>query len=390
MIRLLQQQRWPALWLALLLLQSLSAGAEHVARPELSIGGRVKLDTLYNPDSLGGNRTSKADLTYAPPVIPITDTDDSIEVNLRESRVWGTLYLPVFGKTLSAYTEFDFFDDSRDASGRLHVSNEPRLRHLYISFMNLTVGKTFTTFANMSAFPEINDSNGPVGVLSVRHDLARYQVPMSFGDLFFALEEPNSTFANAAGRRRSVDEDQLPDMVAKFQASGDWGNWTVSALVREIQHDDIFTNGNDDESWGAAISLAGRIYTRDQNNLRFTVSYGNVLGRYLSYNSFPDAELDATGDTNLNEIIGGYTAYQHWWTSKLRSSFIIGAAYANRDTGKTVNTVNKVLASSMVNLLWSPSINATVGIEWLHAYRKNHNHQDGDMDRLQLSAIYKF
>ncbi len=380
--------RWPQL--ILLMLFALSVSAEHVAKPELSLGGRIKLDSLYNSDSLGGNRTSKADLTYAPAAIPITDTNDSIDVNLRESRVWGTLYLPVFGKTLSAYTEFDFFDSSRDASGRLHVSNEPRLRHLYLSFMNMTVGKTFTTFANMSAFPEINDSNGPVGVLSIRQELARHSIPMSFGELFLALEEPNSTFTSSTGRRLTVDEDHLPDIVGKFQFTGDWGNWSIAALIREIQHDDIFTNSVDNNRWGAAFSVAGRIYTRDQNNLRFTLSYGNVLGRYLSYNSFPDAELDVTGDTNLTEVLGGYGAYQHWWAPKIRSTFIIGAAYANRDTSKTVNSVNKLLASSMVNLLWSPATNATVGIEWLHAYRKNHNNQDGDMDRLQLSAIYKF
>ena len=129
---------------------------------------------------------------------------------------------------------------------------------------------------------------------------------------------------------------------------------------------------------------------KDQDNLRFTLSYGNALGRYVSYNAFNDAVMDNTGKTNLTEILAGHISYQHWWRSTLRSSFVLGGAYANHDTNKTVNSVNKYFASSMINLLWSPTVKATLGVEWLHAYRELENGQDGNIDRIQLSAIYKF
>ena len=365
--------------------------ADHVFKPDLNIGGRIKLDAIYNTDSVGGTRTSKSDLAFSPGSIPLTNgNNNSLDANLRESRIWATLRLPVNRENLSTYVEFDFFDTKKDSAGRSHVANVPRLRHLYATFMNLTVGKTYTTFVNMSSYPEINDANGPVGVLSIRQELIRLNKSFSFGNVFIALENPESTFTNSSGSSFQVNDDQTPDIVGKLELIDDWGNWSFSAMAREINTDGKVINGVDETFWGGAISTAGRIFIKDQNNLRFTLSYGNALGRYMSYNAFNDAVMDTTGKINLTEILAGYVAYQHWWRPALRSSFIFGAAYANHDTDKTVTTVNKYFASSMVNLLWSPTLKATVGIEWLHGYRERDNGQNGNIDRIQLSAVYKF
>ncbi len=368
-----------------------TVNADHTFKPSLSIGGRVKIDAIYNDNSVGGNRTSKSDLAFSPTSIPLADNKNDFDVNLRESRVWGTLHIPVFEETLSTYVEFDFFDTTRDSAGRAHVANTPRLRHLYASFMNLTVGKTYTTFVNMSAYPVINDANGPVGVLSIRPDwIARFSKKLSFAELFLSLEKPESRFTSSSGSSFQVNDDHIPDIVGKLVFSNEQGNWSVSAMAREINNDGKVANGVDKTYWGGAISTAGRLFINDQDNLRFTLSYGNALGRYMSYGAFNDAVMDSTGKINLTEILAAYAAYQHWWTANTRSSFILGGAYANHDTNKTVSSVNEYFASSMINFLWSPTLKTTVGIEWLHAYRELHNGQNGNIDRIQLSAIYKF
>lgn len=381
----------PGCFFYLLLLFPLSTYAEHDSGPSLSIGGRIKLDAIYNDNSIGGIRTSKSDLAFSPGAIPLPDNNkNSLDFNLRESRLWATLKLPISEQSLSTYVEFDFFDSKRDSAGRAHVANEPRLRHLYASFMNLTAGKTYTTFVNMAAYPEINDANGPVGVLSIRQELIRFNKQLSFGDVSIALENPESTFTSASGSSFQVNDDQVPDIIGKIELSGDWGNWSISAMAREINTDGKVINGVDKELWGGAISTAGRLFIKDQDNLRFTLSYGNALGRYMSYNIFNDAAMDNTGKTNLTEILAGYIAYQHWWNNTLRSSFIAGAAYANQDTSKVPSTVNKFFASSNVNLLWSPNLKTTVGVEWLHGYRERENGNNAHLNRIQFSAVYKF
>ena len=159
---------------------------------------------------------------------------------------------------------------------------------------------------------------------------------------------------------------------------------------REINADGKIMSENNDKKWGAALSIAGRLYSSTQDNLRFVLSYGDVLGRYLSFNAFNDATIGNTGKVNLTEILGGNIAYQHWWTKSLRSSLVLGAAYADQDTSTSPATINKTFASSHINLLWNPIQKITLGLEWLHGYRELENGNDGHMDRVQFSAIYKF
>lgn len=380
-----------SVFIVLLFLFSETLKAEHESGLDLSIGGRVKIDAIYNANSVGGIRTSKSDLAFSPTGIPIPDTSrNSLDANIRESRVWATLSIPVGNNSLLTYVEFDFFDTKKDSSGRSHVANEPRLRHLYSTFKNFTIGKTYTTFANLSSYPEINDANGPVGNLLIRQELIRYNTSLSWGEIFLAVEKAESTFSLTTGSRFQVNDDQIPDFIGKIKFSDAWGNLSIAGIVREINTDGTIVTGINDRQWGAAFSIAGRLYTSSQDNLRFALSYGNTLGRYASFNAFNDATIVNTGKINLSEIIGAHLAYQHWWTSTLRSSLAVGAAYAGQDTSTAATTINKMFVSSHLNLLWSPIRKMTLGLEWLHGYRELENGNDGQMDRLQFSAIYKF
>jgi hypothetical protein len=365
--------------------------ADHDSKINLSVSGRIKLDTLYNFDSVGGVRTSKSDLAFSPGSIPITNQGkNELNANLRESRLWATLNLPLGAQKLSTYVEFDLFNSRRDSLGRSHVGNDPRLRHLYFTYNNLTVGKTYTTFSNLIAYPEINDGNGPVGSLILRQELIRYSKELSWGKILLAIEKPESTFTSTTGSSFQVNDDQTPDFVGKVEFSKNWGTWSLAAMVRELNADGKITTGINDTEWGGAASVSGRILFPIQDNLRFTFSYGNALGRYMSFNAFDDAIMDNNGRINLTEIISGYMAYQHWWTDTLRSSFVISSAYANQDTSKVPSTVDKFFASSNINLMWSPTLHSSIGFEWLHGYRELENGSDGKIDRLQFSAIYKF
>ena len=374
--------------ISLLLFVSPSLMADHDPGLKLSIGGRIKIDAIYNANSVGGIRTSKSDLAFSPTAIPVPDTGrNSFDANIRDSRVWATLSLPVGKMPLSTYVEFDFFDTKKDAAGRSHVANEPRMRHLYSSFRNFTIGKTTTTFANISSYPEINDANGSAGNLLIRQELIRYNTSHSWGEFYFSVEKAESTFTSSTGSSFQVNDDQIPDFIGKFKFTDTWGNLTIAAIVREINADGKISSGINDRQWGAAFSIAGRRYTSSQNNLRFAFSYGNALGRYVTFN---DATINNTGKINLTEIIVANLAYQHWWTKTLRSSIAVATAYADQDTSIVPATINKLFASSHINLMWSPIRKMTLGLEWLHGYRELDNGNNGHLDRLQFSAVYKF
>jgi hypothetical protein len=382
-------------WLPFIVVLGLSQSIVHAEslfeNLEFSVGGRIKIDAVYNDRSSSNGKLSRSDLSFSPGSIPVTGNNpDSFNFNLRESRLWATSHIPLYNRDLAAYAEIDFFPIDRN-NGRAELSNKPRLRHAYATFGGFTAGRTFTAFLNVAAYPEINDANGPLGILSARQELLRYGKSFDWGAALLSLEEPDSKLTTTTGITVAPDDtDLVPDIITKIEFTGDWGNWSVAAMVREIRSNGILTGGMDDSQWGGALSVAGRIYTSGQNNVRFSAAYGNVLGRYLSFNTFDDGVMDSNGMIDLTEILGGYLAYQHWWTYELRSTLAIGYAQADHNLSIAPVTVDRRFYSTHLNLIWSPSLNSSVGIEWLHGYREREDDRDGNLNRMQLTVIYKF
>lgn len=364
--------------------------SEHSA---VTVGGRLKIDAIYNSRSSGGNSGSNSgDLTFYPASIPLTGSGErnQISFSARETRLWLKGYSPSDYGEMAGYLEIDF--SSATAASNEKVSNSfiPRLRHAYGTLGGFTLGQTFTTFMNVSAYPEVNDLNGPVGIMNIRQPLFRYRFRETWGNLYIALENPETTLATTAGNRIAPDDDRVPDLVGKVEFIGAWGNWSVAGMAREIRSDGTVLAGVADSAWGGAVSISGRLTLTSQDNLRFNLSYGNALGRYLSYNAYDDGVIDGNGRIHLTRIAGGYLAYQHWWTETLRSTAAAGFAHADNPSIVVPGGVNKDFYSTHLNLIWSPSLNASIGIEWLHAYRELEDGRNGRLDRVQVTSMYKF
>ncbi len=363
--------------------------ADHKGKFDITFGGRIKIDAIYNTNSVSRDGTSKADLAFTPQTIPLADSGSSTDLNLRESRLWSTLRLPLANKSLASYIEFDFFDTRLKANGTRVVANRPRLRHLYANYGGLTLGKTFTNFINISAFPEINDANGPVGIHALRHELIRYRKTFDRFELSISAEDAESLFVTASGNRFRVNDDQIPDLTGRVNINGSWGELSLATMLRQVYANNRLNSNNDDKRWGSALSIAGRIYLQGKDNVRFTLTGGNALGRYVSYGLFDDAAIAADGRLDLNEIVSGHFSYQHWWSDRLRSSMVVGLGYANINTDFAGSNINKYVGSAAINLIWNPTLNSTIGVEWLHGYRQQYNQMDGNVDRIQLSLIYR-
>ena len=360
---------------------------------DFSIGGRIKLDAIYSDRSVSKGPLGRGDLAFAPGSIPVTgDTKDSFHFDLRQSRLWATGHLPLYNSDLAAYVEVDFLDVDRNAKGQAGLTNKHRVRHVYATYSGFTIGKTYTAFLNVPAFPEINDLNGPVGILNVRQYLLRYTVTLDRGSFMLSLEEPDTRLTSITGKSIAADDtDWVPDIIARLDLAGDrGGNLSLAAMAREIRNNGRVTGPMIDSQWGSAFSVAGRIYTIGEDNIRFSAAYGNVLGRYLSYNAFDDAIMASNGRVDLIEMAGAYIAYQHWWNTRIRSSFVVGYAQADNDLPGTPPNPDKRFYSTHLNLIWSPTLDSSVGAEWLHGYRELEDGSDGDLDRLQVTFIYKF
>ncbi|OAD19717.1 hypothetical protein THIOM_004635 [Candidatus Thiomargarita nelsonii] len=237
---------------------------------------------------------------------------------------------------------------------------------------------------NVSAFPETNTLLAP-NMIMVRQPLIRWTKPFKRGNFQIALEQPESTLTDTTGARITPDDDRLPDIASKLSLYGDWGQASLSGLLREIRSDGASVS---DEAFGGAIHTGGRIKTFGRDNLRFGLSYGNALGRYVAFNGFNAGSIDSQGRISLHTISNGHLAYQHWWNESLRSSFAYSQTQSDNDL--SIVPVNKKLSTYHLNLLWSPLSAVTLGLEYIHAMRTLENGLEGELDRFHFAASYNF
>ena len=366
-----------------------------LAQPELSseelrfsIGGRFKFDSVYSSRlSQGQNDTNLADIAFVPSSVVLDDPDAQSKYSFshRESRFWSTLHLPLSDRDLSAYVEADLMGTRTTANGT-RLTGLPRLRHYFLKYQGLVLGQTNTGFFNVSSFPEINDFNGPVGTTVLRQRLLSYTHSFRWGNASLSFEDSETSLATTTGLRLASNDERYPDITLKLSSTGDWGNVSVSGLFRELINKGSVT----DKTWTGGINVSGRLLLARDDNLRFSLVWGKGLGRYVSSGLFSDALLDDAGRLYTVESTSINIAYQHWWTRKLRSNLAIATSWAENPVLINSAQTNRAFYSSHLNLIWSPRLAIKLGLEWLYGWREREDGADGELNRIQLSASYRF
>jgi len=360
----------------------------------VTLGGYVKLDAVFSNPSAGVGST--ADLFLQPNAIAVgpgsaDNEHNQVKFGARESRMFAKTSTPTSWGDLVTYVEGDFYG----ADGNESVSNSSglRLRHAYGSLGPLLGGQTWTNFMYVPALPETLDFGGPVGQIFDRQAQVRWTQPfdatgsIASGRWSVALENPESVVTVPGGASFRADDDRFPDITGQIQFDTSRGRIAVSALLRQIRADSK-TPAVVDQSMGGALSVAGVMPTIGKDDVRFTLSAGNAIGRY-SNGFFPDAIVGTDGQTRLARQWGWYGAYRHFWNDTLRSNVVLSSASASNPAG-TPGSTNRSTQSAHVNLIWSPVANTDVGVEYIVANRRTEDGASGHLNRLQASAKYTF
>ena len=88
-------------------------------------------------------------------------------------------------------------------------------------------------------------------------------------------------------------------------------------------------------------------------------------------------------------VYGGFLTYQHGWSPTWRST--VAYAFAHADNPSFVaKSVNEQAQSVHVNLLWSPLLQTTIGLEYIHASRELGSGREGDLHRVEFSTRFNF
>ena len=368
-------------------LLAMSGGAQ--AATDMTFGGYIKADVMFSDYGNGApDSGSLSRQFYVPGTIYGTTGNGKqvVDFQARESRFNFKTVTDLEGHKLTGFIELDFLTHS-DGNERVSNSYSPRIRHAFVSYDNWTIGQTWTTFQNPGALPENLDFVGAAeGTPFARQSLLRY----TNGNWQFSIENPETTVTPLGGGGRITSgSGVVPDFVGRYNFSAASGSaFSVAAIVRQLDLEQVVgSTAYDTSELGYGVSFAGVIPV-GKDDLKFTATYGEGLGRYMALNYANAGVLDTNGEIQTIKSFGGFVSYRHWWSEQWRSSVTLSGFSADNDVALTGGAVNKEAYSGYVNLLFSPSKPLTFGVEFMHALNEREDGSDGDLNRIMFSAKY--
>ncbi len=353
-----------------------------------SFGGFVKTTAAFSSYSDGdiASGTVGRDF-YIPGTVPVGGEGESTDFDFgaKESRIsFKSDHALKNGDKLSTYIEMDFL---LTPGGNERVSNSyvPRMRHAFLKYNNWLFGQTWTTFQNLGALAESVDFlSASEGTVFNRQNMIRY----TNGPWQFALENAETTITPFGGGGRIVsDDNSFPDFVVRYDHKKVWGHITLAALIRRLEYDVV---GNNESESSFGLSLSGKYKVGAKDDVRFMISSGQGMGRYMGLNTANGAVLTDTGGLDAIDSTGGYVSYRHFWSDRWRSNFTYSQLDIDNNAQYTGLGVTKSSKSAQINLLYSPTPKLMLGMGYLFAERTLESRVDGELNRLIFSAKYAF
>ncbi|RUO64891.1 DcaP family trimeric outer membrane transporter [Idiomarina ramblicola] len=373
---------------AVLGVMSLGAQANET---DIDFGGYVKLDMLVS-DYADGQAPSSANIgrqQYIPSITPVGGEGDDLttDFHARQSRFFVTTKTELDnGETLTGHIEMDF-QLTPDGDERISNSYNPRLRQAFLKYGKWTFGQTWSNFQDLNILAESVDFIGITdGIIFNRQAQIRY----TSGGFSASIENPETTVTPAGGGRIISSDGFVPDVTFKYTGKAENLTWQASALLRQLTYD-VAQTGDDETTFGYGVSFGAK-YTFGMDDIRASVTTGSGLGRYLGLNTWNGAYIDSNGELEAIDSTGVSFAYRHFWTEKLRSNVVYSRGWADND-GEVLALAGDMTEYTQriaFNLMYSPASNLTFGAEISQAERETEAQVDGNLNRLQLMAMYKF
>ena len=355
----------------------------------IRLGGYAKLDTIADSTKVGNPNmfiTSKIPVQGEPDF----GKDGRFALHAKQTRLNLELRSPTPLGSLKIYYENDFFNNNDQPS------MDYRLRHFYGQVANVTVGQTWSTFYDPDVFPDTLDFEGPGVLPVVRQPELRYTIPIQKDAMFvaFAIEQPKSDLDVSNFAAGAVDgRNTMPDFTGNWRWEGKPGHVQVSGLLRGLSTDSNIGAVSDDSALGWGVNVSGALKIFDADSLVASFSYGDGIGRYVQdLPSNSGGVVDAQGNLHLLTAWGAMLGYRHQWSEKWRST----ASYSYVQLDNRAEQLNSAadLAYDQThyaqcNLIWAPTKNMYVGLEYLYGHKETRNGSEGDDHRVQLSFQYK-
>ena len=357
-----------------------------------SFGGFVKLDAMLTDTNAGEIADGSAGrMFYLPSAIPVGGVDEAhadIDTHAMFSRFWFASDGEVQGHKTRAYLEFDLFGGGMSNLGNQASTNTHgvTLRQAYVTWDKWLAGQTWSNFQDVAALPDAVDFVGPTeGTTFVRQAQVRY----TSGPFSVALENPQTLVNGYRSTTRTVSDDgSLPDLTARWTTKGDWGHFSVAGIARQLRYDTAATSASDT---GYGVSVSGKYNLGKSDDLRYMLTAGRGIGRYVAFGLGADGVLDASaGELDGIGVLAGFVSWRHVFNPKLRGNLMFSRAQLDNDTDWTGFGVTESAQSVHANLIYSPFPKLDIGAELIWGNREVESGADGDLRRLHTTVKYSF
>ena len=360
-----------------------------VGNTRVTYGGFVDLDVHVSSFSDGEIApTSVVRDFYIPGATPVGGTGDDeadIDFTAKSTRFSFTTTTPSDLGDITGKVEFDFLL-SPGGDERVSNSYNPRLRLAYLNVGAWRFGQDWSTFQNLAAIPEsasflvAND-----GMIFVRQALLRY----SNGPLQLSLENADTTVTPYRGGSARIDagDGMLPDFVARYNFTGEGRNIAVAALARRLVAE---TGGIDGEAFGWGLSVQGKQSLGANTDVRFSLTAGEGVGRYIGINAVNGAVATASGDIEAIPVVGGLIALRHALGGGRSVSLGVSALEADNDVSLTGLGATAGVRSAFGAYTFQLVPGVMVGTELMFGERELENGQTGSLTRATFSTRYSF
>ena len=357
-----------------------------------SFGGFVKLDAMLTDTNAGEIADGSAGrMFYLPSAIPVGGVDEAhadIDTHAMFSRFWFASDGEVQGHKTRAYLEFDLFGGGMSNLGNQASTNTHgvTLRQAYVTWDKWLAGQTWSNFQDVAALPDAVDFVGPTeGTTFVRQAQVRY----TSGPFSVALENPQTLVNGYRSTTRTISDDgSLPDLTARWTTKGDWGHVSVAGIARQLRHDTAPTSASDT---GYGVSVSGKYNLGKSDDVRYMLTAGRGIGRYVAFGLGADGVLDASaGELDGIGVLAGFVSWRHVFNPKLRGNLMFSRAQLDNDTDWTGFGVTESAQSVHANLIYSPFPKLDIGAELIWGNREVESGADGDLRRLHTTVKYSF
>ena len=350
------------------------------------IGGFVELDVIHDTDAIGSKGQFITSTIVTRDATKADGSDGQTSFSVNPTRLYFETRTPVKQGRLTTFLSMDFYADA------LGVQPEPRMRQAYGELTNilfggdLLAGQAWTTLADLEAFPNALDFEGPNSFFGIRKLLVRWTRGVTDGlKLMVAAETPDSHIIQGADALTA-----WPDGVLSMVWNHGAGHLMGSFVARDLRASS--NNGPTETAFGWGASVSGKVglpLLAEKDFLTFSFTYGEGIGGVIK-DAPPDAVYDSAA-TSLEAIpvFGWFASYEHWWSRQFYSTFVYGSLDVDNLNAQPPDSLNKTQYGS-ANLVWMPNERWLFGIEGLWGKRVDKDGEDGTDFRTQFTTRFIF